>query len=64
MDFGIGKCVTLKMKRGKREIMAIIELRNQEIIRMPKDKEDYKFIGILEAEICKENVDEKKKKRK
>ena len=53
MEFGIEKCATLILKRGKREIMEEIELSSQEIIRTFGETENYKYLGILETDTVK-----------
>ena len=54
MEFGIEKCVLLIMKTRKRQITERIELPNQERIRMLGEKENYKYLGILEANTMKQ----------
>ena len=58
MEFGIGKCVMLTMKKGKRETTEGIEQANLENIRTFGKKENYKYLGILEVNSTK---DEKNK---
>ena len=53
MEFGIKKCAMLIMKRRKQQMIEGIELPNQEKIRMLKEKETYKYFGILEADTIK-----------
>ena len=52
MEFGIEKCAMLVMKSGK-HLTGVIELPNQDKIRMLGKKETYKYLGILEADIIK-----------
>ena len=52
------------MKSGKRQIMEGIELLNQERIRTLGEKENYKYLGLLEANIIKQAKMKKKKKKK
>ena len=54
------ECIMLIMKSGNRKTTEGIELPNQESIRMLGKKENYEFLGILEADTIKE----KKKIRK
>ena len=42
MEFGIEKCAMLIVKNEKREIREVVELPNQERIRMLGEKENYK----------------------
>ena len=42
------------MKKGKRETVEAIELRNQESIITLDENENYKYLGILEANTIKE----------
>ena len=53
MEFGIEICARPITRDGKKQIMEGIELPNQERIRMLTEKENYKYLGILEAEIIK-----------
>ena len=48
--FGIEKCVMLIMKTGKRQIIEVIELPNQERIRTQGEKENSKYLGKLESD--------------
>ena len=50
MEFGIEKCARLEMRSGKPHIKEGIELRNQ-VIRTPGEKENYKYLGILEGDM-------------
>ena len=54
MEFCIEKCAMLIMKSGKRETTEGAELPNKESIRTYKDTDDYKYVGILEADIIKQ----------
>ena len=47
MEFGIEKCAILVMKSRKWQMMEGIELPNQEKMRMLREKETYKYFGIL-----------------
>ena len=53
MEFGIEKCTMLVMKNGKRDMTVGVELPNQVVIRMLGEKQNYKYLGILEADIIK-----------
>ena len=54
MEFGIEKCAMLVLKRGKRHITEGVELPNQVVIWTLEEKEIYKYLGILEADIIKQ----------
>ena len=60
MEFGIKKYAMLVMKSGKRHLMDGMELPNQEKIKAFREKETYKYLGILEADTIKQ-VDMKEK---
>ena len=63
MEFGIEKCAMLVMKSGKQPLMDRMELPNQDKIRTLREKETYKYLGILEAVTIKQvEVKEKIKK--
>ena len=51
------------MKRGKRHLTDGMELPNQDKIRTLGEKETYKYLGILEANIIKQ-VEMKEKNKK
>ncbi len=53
MEFNIEKQAMLIMKSGKQQMTEGIELPNQEKIRTLGEKETYKYLGILEADIIK-----------
>ena len=53
MKFGIKKCVLHIIKSEKRETVKGIELSNQESIRPLGEKENYKYLGILAADVIK-----------
>ena len=60
MEFGREKCAMLIMRSGKRRMTEGIELPNQEKIRTLGEKENYKYLGILEANTIKQtNMKEK-----
>ena len=50
----------LIIKSGKRQIIEGRELPNQEKIRIPREKETYKYLRILKADTIK-NVEMKEK---
>ena len=50
MKFSIEKLSMLILKSGKREITEGIELPNKERIRTFGEKDNDKFLGILEAD--------------
>ena len=59
------KCVMLIKKSGKRQITEGMEQPNQEKGRTLGEKENYKYLGLLEADPIKQaKIKEKKKKRK
>ena len=63
MEFGIEKCPMLIMKSGKRHLTYGMELLNQDQIRTFGEKETYKYLIILEADIIKQvKMKEKNKK--
>ena len=49
------------MKSGKRQTTEGIELPNQESIRMLGEKENYKYLGILEVDTLKQEKMKEKK---
>ena len=54
MEFGIEKCVMLVMKSGKRQLTDGMELPNQDKIKTFTENENYKYLGILEADTIKQ----------
>ena len=54
MEFGIEKCATFVMKRGKRRMTDGMELPNPDRIRTLEENETYKYLGILEADTIKQ----------
>ena len=62
-EFVIEKWAMLIMKSGKRQIIEGTELSNQERIRTLGEKENYRYLGILEVDTIKQ-VDMKEKIRK
>ena len=54
MEFGIKKFAMLIRKSGKRETTEGTELLNQESIRTLEEKENYKYLEILEADTNKQ----------
>ena len=53
MEFGIEKCVKLIMKSGKREATEGKEHLNKESVRRLWEKENYKYLRILEVDTTK-----------
>ena len=53
----------LIMKHGRRQIAERRKLANQERIRKLVEKNDYKYLGILEADTIKQEEMEKKEKK-
>ena len=64
MEFGIEKCAMLIMKSGKWQMKEGIELPNQGKIRTLREKETYKYLGILEADTIKHAEMKKKIKKR
>ena len=63
MDFGIKKCATMIMKRGKLDKLEGIRLPDGRVIRsIGDDAEGYKYLGVLEADDI--NHDEVKRSMK
>ena len=54
MDFGIEKCAMLVMKSGKWHMTDGMELPNQDKIKTLAENENYKYLGILEADNIKQ----------
>ena len=54
MEFGIEKYTLLVMKSGKRHIIEGMELTNQDKIRTLGEKENFKYLGILEHNTIKQ----------
>ena len=54
MEFGIEKCTMLVMKSAKRHITEVAELPNLVVIKTLWEKEIYKYLGILAADIFKQ----------
>ena len=64
IEFGTGKYAMLITKIGKGEITVGTELPNQERDRTLREKENYKFLRILEPDTVKQVKMKKKKKKK
>ena len=64
MEFSIEKCAMLGIKRGKRHLTDGMEIPNQDKIRTLAEKENYKYLGILEAATIKQVEMKEKKIRK
>ena len=60
MDFGKEKCAMQITKNGKQHLMDGTKLRNQDKIRMFREKEANKYLGKLEANTIRQ-VEMKKK---
>ena len=54
MEVGLEKCAMLVMKSGKRHLTDGMGLPNQDKIRTLREKETYKYLGILEADTIKQ----------
>ena len=63
MEFGIEKCTMLIMKRGKPQ-MTEIEMQNHVKIKTLREKQTYKYLGILEAGNIKKVKIKKRKSKK
>ena len=63
MEFGIEKCAMLVMKIGKQHMTDGMELPNHNKIRTLGENENYKYLGVLEADTIKQ-VEMKDKIRK
>ena len=50
MEFGIEKCATLVLERGKTVKSVDIELLDGKVINSLQEGESYKYLGILEAD--------------
>ena len=65
MEFGTKKCAMLSLRSGKLHMTEKIELPNQENIKILKQKETYKYLGILKVNNIKQvEMKEKIKKNK
>ena len=64
MEFGIEKCVMLLMKIGRREMMVKMELQNQNRMRLLRENENYKCLGILEVDTIKRKEMKEKIRKK
>ena len=51
MEFGIKKCAILVMVKGKIVKSVGIELPDRKVIKLLHEFENYKYLGILEADI-------------
>ena len=63
MEFGIEKCFMPVMKSCKRHMTEGIELPNQEKLRTLGEKENYKYLGILETDTIKQQEMKEKIKK-
>ena len=53
MEFGISKCATLLLKKGKISLSEGVCLPNQEEIKSLGEGDSYKYLGALEADDIK-----------
>ena len=53
MEFGINKCATVNIKRGRKVTSEGIQLPNGDLIKNLEDNDAYKYLGILEADTIK-----------
>ena len=61
VEFGIEKCAMLVMKSCKRHLTDGMELPNQDKMRTLREKETYKYLGILKVDTINTKGDERKK---
>ena len=54
MEFGIEKHAMLIMKYGKGETTEAVELPNKKIFKTLGEKENYKYLRVLEADTIKQ----------
>ena len=54
MKYGIEKCAIRVIKSGNRHLTDGMELPNQDKIRMPGEKNTYKYLGIFKANTIKQ----------
>ena len=54
MEYGIEKCAILVIKSGKRHLTDGIQVSTQDKIRTLREKETYKYLGILGADTFKQ----------
>ena len=54
MEFGIEKCATLVMEKGKIVKSVGIELPDGKVIKSLQEGESYKYLGILQTDKCLE----------
>ena len=54
MEFGMKKCAMLIRKSAKMQIREGVELPNQQRIRTLREKENCKYLGILEVDMIKQ----------
>ena len=54
MESGIEKCAMLVMKSGKQQLTDGMELPNKDKIKTLAENENYKYLGILEADTIKQ----------
>ena len=59
MEFGKEKCAMLGVKSGKRHLTDGMEIPNQDKIRMLREKETYKYLGILDGNTIKQKKSRK-----
>ena len=63
MELGIEKCAKLIMKSEKQQIMEEIGLPNQQKIRPFGEKQNYRYLGLLDADTIRHaKIKEKKSK--
>ena len=53
-EYVMDYCVMLQMKSGKRQLTDGMELSSQDKIRTLREKETYKYLGIMEADTIKQ----------
>ena len=55
MEFGLDKCATLVLNKGKPTQLENVKLPNNEIIKGLSLQESYKYLGILQGDNIKHN---------
>jgi len=53
MEFGLDKCATIMLRRGKLETGSLVQLPDGREIHQLEESEHYKYLGVLEADDIK-----------
>ena len=53
MEFGLDKCATITLRRGKLEKDSSVQLPDGQEIQQLEESEEYKYLGVLEADDIK-----------